>query len=462
MEEDTRAQRSIGRLHHLHALRSSAEFSTALVAVLLGGLACTACDRGNREPAPKPVVPDRSREAAPDTATNPSASAGALFPPEVPLGGSTKPRPKIEPNLLDVVPAKVAVSSAVQNPYDFPEHLLDGRNETAWNGRTGDLVGGWIAFRVPVDAHITRIEMTAGFDRMKGTLDLFSANHRITKVTVTRDGNHVGDFPLDPKMRGLQSIPIDGPGGDYRVTVAEVVPGTKKEWKELTVSELRVVGTPGKARRAANEPIRVTIGSLDQETKPLLEMELTPVTTASKTLEDVCKDFVAATQARLPELRARAQTRDGLVAIAECKPVPMTMPLPKNASYRQVAAFWMFDGLISATTLAVSTPRGYVVTPIEWSRESPFDPGCPSIVRDHTLKSVRVEQGHLVAVLTGNSDTMNDAGQWVSRSVDGAYWCREDGAKLSCKRYMAQYNGDIGSFAISPGGSIRLLGAGRE
>jgi hypothetical protein len=54
--------------------------------------------------------------------------------------------------LLHATPALVAVSSRVDNPRDLPEFLVDGRAVTAWNGRTGDLVGGYMAFRVPADA----------------------------------------------------------------------------------------------------------------------------------------------------------------------------------------------------------------------------------------------------------------------------------------------------------------------
>ena len=34
------------------------------------------------------------------------------------------------PNLLALVPSKIAVSSTVDNPRDFPEHLMDGKLET--------------------------------------------------------------------------------------------------------------------------------------------------------------------------------------------------------------------------------------------------------------------------------------------------------------------------------------------
>ena len=99
-----------------------------------------------------------------------------------PRGGATAARP---PNLLELVPSKIAVSSTVQNPRDFPEHLMDGNLETAWNGKTGDLVGGSIRFKVPADAKIAYVEMTAGYSRVTD-VDLFTANHRIVKLRIPR------------------------------------------------------------------------------------------------------------------------------------------------------------------------------------------------------------------------------------------------------------------------------------
>nr|MCU0685220.1 hypothetical protein [Polyangiaceae bacterium] len=57
---------------------------------------------------------------------------------------------------------------------DFPEHLIDGKPETAWNGKTGDLVGGWVAFRLPSGVRVRRIELSAGFDKVSSAGDLFT------------------------------------------------------------------------------------------------------------------------------------------------------------------------------------------------------------------------------------------------------------------------------------------------
>ncbi|MBS2012878.1 MAG: hypothetical protein JST00_08330 [Deltaproteobacteria bacterium] len=426
--------------------------------LLVATATSTACTPERRAPAPEPakVAPEPISKA--DAAT-PAASAVPSSAPSraVPDGGAAK----VDPNLLDVVPARVAVSSAVQNPHDFPEHLLDGRSETAWNSRTGDLVGGWISFRVPDDARVVRIEMTAGFDRVKGDVDLFTANHRITKVSVTRSGTTIGEFSLDPSKRGLQSIPVNGPGGEYVITVTEVLPGTRRDWKELAVSELRVVGAPGKERRSPTDKLRVRIGSLDQEVSSLLTMELLPVTKVSRTLDDVCKSYVAAITRDRAALEQTAKEHDLKLGEPTCVVVPLGAAFAGDATYRSVAAVRLFDGISSNTNLVVETPRGFVLSPISWSTDSPLDPGCPSIVRDHTVKSLRLEHGHVVAVLTGEHGGFDLQGKWRPSDVDGAYWCKEEQGKLACQRFMAQYNGDIGRFAISEGGELRLLGQGR-
>ncbi len=77
------------------------------------------------------------------------------------------------------------------NRKDFPEHLVDGKAETAWNSKTGDL-NGFIAFRAPAATRVKRIELTAGFDKVSPTAgDLFTKNHRITNVRLTREGKLV-------------------------------------------------------------------------------------------------------------------------------------------------------------------------------------------------------------------------------------------------------------------------------
>lgn len=158
----------------------------------------------------------------------------------------------------------VAVSSRVDNDTDRPEHLVDHKPETAWNGKTGNLVGAWIRFRVPDDASVDHALLTVGFDKStaKGE-DLFLQNHRITKVRVWHAGKALREVTLDPNDRKPQKVAIGTSGGDFQIEVVEVTPGTKTNWKEIAVSEFAVMGTPGAQRKdKPSAPGSVWVGQL--------------------------------------------------------------------------------------------------------------------------------------------------------------------------------------------------------
>ena len=199
----------------------------------------------------------RSSSTSPSTSPSPSPSPS-------PSTSTSAPTSPALVSLLSFTDSRVVVSSTVDNPRDFPEHLIDNDPGTAWNGKTGDLVGGFILFRVPKEARVDRVRITCGFDRVaKDGTDLFTANHRVKKLRVTRDGVLVREVTLDTERRDLQSIPVDAPGGDYKLEVMETLAGTKPEWKELVVSELLVLGEPGAARLPHAHAPRVRVGSLD-------------------------------------------------------------------------------------------------------------------------------------------------------------------------------------------------------
>jgi hypothetical protein len=221
---------------------------TAVLALAL----VAGCDACGKQTAPPPPVP--SAEGPGERAPRPKTA----------LAGKDPWR-----SLIAWTDSRVAVSSTVDNPRDLPEHLIDRKASTAWNGRTGDLVGAWMAFRVPQEARVRQIRITCGFDAHgpdvagKRGSDLFTLNQRIKKLRITRDGEPLRDVELDVDKRDAQTIDVDAAGGDFVLTVIEVVPGTKKEWRELVVSELDVVGAPGKALRPTAHTPRVRVGSLD-------------------------------------------------------------------------------------------------------------------------------------------------------------------------------------------------------
>jgi hypothetical protein len=179
---------------------------------------------------------------------------------------ASPPAPPRPVNLLTAAPVVVAVSSAVANRAIVPAHLVDGDLGTAWNSRTGELQGAWIGARVPADARVTSIRMTVGFTKVDPKLgDLFTMNPRIRRVRVLRNGAPLVERALDPALRTLQEIPIDQPGGEYKIEVLDVVPGTKPTWREICVSELEVWGTLGPSTPpspGASLPV-VRVGSFD-------------------------------------------------------------------------------------------------------------------------------------------------------------------------------------------------------
>src|SRR4051794_15418120 len=174
----------------------------ALIALTLGG--CDACGK--------------------ERATPPAPSAVPSATPKKDHSGKDD-----HMSLLAWTDSRIAVSSTVDNPRDFPEHLIDGKQETAWNGKTGDLVSGFIAVRIPEQARVRQIRITCGYDKIaKDGTDLFTANHRIARVKIHRPGVPfiMREYPLDTERRGAQTIELDVPGGDITITVMETVPGT--------------------------------------------------------------------------------------------------------------------------------------------------------------------------------------------------------------------------------------------
>ncbi len=163
-------------------------------------------------------------------------------------------------DLLHAVGTDLAVSSTYRNQRSQADALIDGDLETAWNSRTGELTTSWIEVRVPASAHVSAIAMTAGFTHQSARADLFTGNHRVRRVRISRDGAVVGEHTLDPEQRGLQSIPVNGPGGVYRVEIVETLPGSRTDWREICVSELRVMGTDPGARPGQRIP-HVALGA---------------------------------------------------------------------------------------------------------------------------------------------------------------------------------------------------------
>lgn len=222
----------------------------SFVLVALASTACTTEPSASAPPTEPPTI------VAPAPSIAPVEPAGVAPVPTTeiaPPPPATLPSPAGEEAPVDLVHAlrsTVSVSSAYRDVHAQAQRLIDGDLETAWNSRTGDLVGAWIEVRLPggEDTVVTSIAMTVGFTHTTDTDDLFTGNHRVSYVTVTHDGEAFGTYTLDPESRELQSFPVRGSGGTYRLVISGVVPGTRTDWREVCISELRVMGhAPGSA-----------------------------------------------------------------------------------------------------------------------------------------------------------------------------------------------------------------------
>lgn len=209
-----------------------------LVLALLG---CGSSETAEETPTPEPTPPGPVVNEEPET------------PPEPPQS------PPV--NLLEAAGIDIAVSSAYRDRESEIPKLFDGDLETAWNSKTDDLQGAWIDVRVPDDASVTSIDMTAGYTKTdsRGT-DLFTGNHRIARVRISHGGQELTTHALDTSSREIQSIPVTGPGGVYRIEILEVTPGERDDWKEACISELRVMGRVPEPEEGRFP--RVAIGSL--------------------------------------------------------------------------------------------------------------------------------------------------------------------------------------------------------
>ena len=163
--------------------------------------------------------------------------------------GPTHPHREITPvpvvNLLRAVPTQVVVSSVASPGMSGPSRMVDGRMDTAWNSKTGELAGASVAVQLPAEVEeVTEIRLVPGFIRNYQGQDLWEANHRIRRVAVSRNGVEVTTHDFDVARREAQAIPVAGHGGGglWRIEILTTEPGSRRDWQEVCVTELEVMG----------------------------------------------------------------------------------------------------------------------------------------------------------------------------------------------------------------------------
>jgi hypothetical protein len=379
------------------------------------------------------------------SATQPTTDAANL---------ATPAPPPASVSLLRWTDARVAVSSTVDNPKDYPEHLIDGKLDTAWNGRTGDLTG-FIAFRVPREAHVASVQLTVGFDKKdKDGRDLFTANHRISRVKVIRDKVLLREVTLDIAERGLQSIAVDQPGGDFEIRVVATEAGTNARWKELVVSEFVVLGDPGTARRSSPHLPRVRIGSLDAaESQPAGEDggDGEPGVGPWPSITSYCAAFEVYARRTLEKRRL-----DAFVACADMPPPSCRLdartPIAGAGPFVSTAQVTTSNGVTRTRSVAVETDKGW------WPRMIGIDGADECQIGDFAtetgdLRATKAIAPGAIAVETERHvhDPMIMApelgGTWVKEDAERIlHVCRATSADVRCdeRHVLGRHSGRLG------------------
>ncbi len=303
-----------------------------------------------------------------------------------------------EVSLLRSKDARVAVSSLVDSPKASPSDLLDGAEETAWNGKTGDLVGGWIAFRLPKAAHVHAIVLSSGFaGRDPDGGDLFTMNHRITRVRVTREGMPDRSVDLDPATRSPQRIPIDAMGGDYRIEVLATLPGTKTTWRELVVSTFDVLGVPAVAK-ITDASVGVRVGSLAAPPW-LTSAERESVAGLPKrgpwpSIDAYCTRFAQdlASAARAAG-RPVADVVDRCPMESDCRHEPLVFEGVAGPPLQAMETVRVCDGTNATTWLAIQSSRGWFVEADELESEPCINPNSAGEVKRELVRMERPPAG---------------------------------------------------------------------
>jgi hypothetical protein len=264
--------------------------------------------------------------------SSPPPEPPAPMPAPMPAPAVPKqaPAPPQAIDLLHAVPMRVAVSSVVANAAHSPFDLVDGDLATAWNAHTGD-AKAWVAFRVPPSTHVERVRMTAGFTGKGPEGDYFPMNLRIRRVRVWHDGVALREVDLDPESRALQDVPIDANGGDYKLEVVTTTPGTRKDWREICVSELQVIGKPPPGMKA-HDQLELVVGSLDGEPLSDPDLELSPLTTYAS-VEEFCAKAKAKPEPVCSRIAGNCRDKPALPACGDTvltAPPALPLLLPKG------------------------------------------------------------------------------------------------------------------------------------
>jgi hypothetical protein len=339
--------------------------------------------------------------------------------------------------LLTWTDAKVIVSSKVDNPHDFPEHLCDGKPETAWNGRTGDL-HATIDVVLPTGALAHSIGIVVGFDRKKtgksgAEEDLFLENYRIKKLRIVPESGTAQEVELSIDKREMQRISIP-PTGKFRVEVVDAVPGTQKSWREIVVSEFRVFGAPGSTRLLAPRTPDVSVAS-KPETAPEQVGAI-----SEKTVAAYCAAWSAKVKPLLHQRYEVEANYPGPIPEPYCD--PKGTPLAIDHLPDGISSIFLLrrTNVTAAESVLAFTTGDRVVTPYVIAAEDHGDPGCGGYVETKDVQAEAVADGVLVSWIVGTQTNAypgadgsgTDATEAASHLETRALLCKPAGGGVEC------------------------------
>lgn len=310
-------------------------------------------------------------------------------------------------NLLASVPTTVAVSSTVDNAAIKPEHIADGKLDTAWNSRTGELTPH-VFVRVPAGTKVTSIKLTAGFTKIDKKLgDLFTMNPRIKKIRVT-SGAKSAEYDLDIKRRTLQEIDIDLPAGDIDIAVLASEPGTRKTWREISISELEVWGTT----TAKIKPQRPAIRLRSLDALPMLSKaecgKSVPKPRGRVTSTEQIAVSANITLCRIDSSTGKGDSRVTLAAVSSRTKALLGTPLAIDITNGKVPVPYSDDenqveGSVATDLVALTTKENAVEV-----TESDFQGGMYSSDRTETSTLYRIDDTGFVELV-----------EWKTKSSSG-------------------------------------------
>lgn len=358
------------------------------------------------------------------------------------------PKPIELVDLLYRTRARVAVSSTVANTHDYPEHLIDRRPDTAWNGKTGDL-DAHVEVRVPARARVKRLSITVGSDKITRQGDLFTMNRRLTRVAIDRDGERIGVFDLDPEIRTPQAIDLDLPGGTFTLRPLDTVAGTRASYREVVISELVVLGTAPDDELLPPAMPQVTVGSVDGPPSPGGRYAAVIAGGPYRSSSAYCASEMRACRKDLAALKARDPQSDDLASrTAWCRSTRATSKsLTLGAPFTGVELVSADEGQNEVTRLALTTPLGWYPTDVVTSVNYP-GPGC-GMGGAQIIDSIDVSASHVLvmrittraAYCMASPESYEAAGTFLIACALG-----EGGAPTCRQELVASYDGDCNRF----------------